>query len=148
MPEPRTDIDGFTLIEVLVALAVVALGLMAALGQVNQALVGATRLKDKTLAHWIALDRMTEMRLLGEFPPEGTRSDEIEMGGVSWRYTIRVDKTELQALRRVEISVGFGDEPDSVVTSLTGFLGQVTPAPPDAISQADWFCPEPGGPGP
>lgn len=130
------------------ALVVVALGLMAALGQVNQALIGATRLKDKTLAHWVALDRMTELRLLGEFPPEGVRSDEIEMGGVTWRYTVRVDKTALEALRRVEISVGFGDEPDSVVTTLTGFLGQTTPAPPDAISQADWFCTEPGGPGP
>ncbi len=148
MPESRPGTAGFTLVEVLVALAVVALGLMAALGQVNQALIGATRLKDKTLAHWVALDRMTELRLLGEFPPEGVRSNEVEMAGVNWRYTIKVEKTALEALRRVEIAVGFGDKPDSVVTTLTGFLGQTTAAPPDAISQADWFCDEPGGSGP
>ncbi len=141
-PEHRTQ-RGFTLIEVLVALVVVGLGLMAAFGQVNQSLIGASRLKDKTLAHWIAMDRMTELRLLDEFPAEGTRADEVEMAGINWRYSIRVTKTPLDALRRVDISVGFADRPDSIVSTLTGFLGQGTAVPPE-ITESDWYLPDPG----
>ncbi len=76
---------GFTLLEVLVALVIVALGLMAAFGQVNQSLTVSSRLRDKTLAHWIASNEMTRMRLLADFPAIGTRSDEVEMARTNWR---------------------------------------------------------------
>lgn len=139
---------GFTLLEVLVALVIVALGLMAAFGQVNQTLTVSSRLRDKTLAHWVAVNEMTRLRLLGEFPAIGSRSDEVEMARTNWRYTINVVKTPLDALRRVDISVAFADRPDAVVTTLTGFLGRPQAATQGAAApagQADWTClPETG----
>ena len=141
--------SGFTLLEVLVALVIVALGLMAAFGQVNQTLTVATRLRDKTLAHWVATNEMTRLRLLAEFPAIGSRSDEVEMANTNWRYTIKVVKTPVEALRRVDISIAFAERPDRVVTTLTGFLGRPPPAAPGAgapADQADWYCPEPVGP--
>ena len=139
---------GFTLLEVMVALVIVALGLMAAFGQVNQTLTVASRLRDKTLAHWVAMNEMTRLRLSGEFPAIGARSDEVEMARTNWRYTIKVVKTPVDALRRVDISIAFADRPDSVVTTLTGFLGKPPPASqgPGATLQADWTVPEPSGP--
>jgi general secretion pathway protein I len=113
---------GFTLLEVLVALVIVALGLIAAFGQVNQTLTTASRLRDKTIAHWVAMNEMTRLRLQGEFPAVGERSDEIEMARTTWRYTIKVVKTEMATFRRVDISVSFADSPDAVVTTLTGLL--------------------------
>lgn len=132
---------GFTLLEVLVALVIVALGLMAAFGQVNQTVTATSRLRDKTIAHWIALNEMTRLRLLDEFPAIGTRSDEVEMARDNWRYTIKVVKTDLEAIRRVDISVAFASKPDAVITTLTGFLGQPPPAQPAAnpAAGADWL---------
>ena len=147
MADPRRQ-RGFTLLEVMVALVIVALGLMAAFGQVNQSLTVASRLRDKTLANWVAVNQMTQLRLLGEFPAIGTRSDEVDMARTTWRYTIKVVKTPLAALRRVDISIAFADRPDAVVTTLTGFLGrpgQATQAA-SAAAQADWSCPESPGP--
>ena len=147
MADPRRQ-RGFTLLEVMVALVIVALGLMAAFGQVNQSLTVASRLRDKTLANWVAVNQMTRLRLLGEFPAIGTRSDEVEMARTTWRYTIKVVKTPLAALRRVDISIAFGDRPDAVVTTLTGFLGRPAQATQgaSAAAQADWSCPESPGP--
>jgi len=141
--------SGFTLLEVLVALVIVALGLMAAFGQVNQSLTVASRLRDKSLAHWVASNEMTRLRLLDEFPAIGSRSDEVDMARTTWRYTIKVVKTPVEALRRVDISVAFAERPDSVVTTLTGFLGRPAPAAQAAggqVDQAEWYCPEPTGP--
>lgn len=140
--------SGFTLLEVLVALVIVALGLMAAFGQVNQTLTVSSRLRDKSLAHWVALNEMTRLRLLNEFPAIGSRSDEVEMARVNWRFTINVVETPLDSLRRVDISVAFADRPDTVVTSLTGFIGRPSPAtqaPGGANAAADWFVLEPTG---
>ena len=131
---------GFTLLEVMVALVIVALGLMAAFGQVNQTLTVASRLRDKTLAHWVAMNEMTRLRLLGEFPAIGSRSDDVDMARTTWRYTIKVVKTPVEAIRRVDISIAFEDRPDSVVTTLTGFLGRPAPATTGTptVIQADW----------
>lgn len=133
---------GFTLLEVLVALVIVALGLLAAFGQVNQTLTASSRLRDKSIAHWVAVNEMTRLRLLGQFPDIGSSSDEVEMARANWRYTVKVVKTELDVLRRVDISVAFADRPESVVTTLTGFLGR----PPPVVQarpgqeQGDWYC--------
>ena len=131
---------GFTLLEVMVALVIVALGLMAAFGQVNQTLTVASRLRDKTLAHWVAMNEMTRLRLMGEFPAIGSRSDDVDMARTTWRYTIKVVKTPVEALRRVDISIAFADQPDSVVTTLTGFLGRPAPTTPGTgpVAPADW----------
>jgi len=119
---------GFTLLEVLVALVIVALGLIAAFGQVNQTVTTATRLRDKTIAHWVAMNEMTRMRLLGEFPATGSRSDEVEMARTTWRYTVKVLKTEMAEFRRVEISVSAADRPDAIVTTVSGLLVSSPPA--------------------
>ena len=73
---------GFTLLEVLVALVIVGLGLTAVFGQLNQTLMATGLLRDKTFATWVAVDRITELRVSAEFPDVGERSDSVEMAGV------------------------------------------------------------------
>jgi len=128
---------GFTLLEVLVALVIVALGLIAAFGQVNQTITTASRLREKTIAHWIAMNELTRLRLLGEFPATGSRSDEVEMARTTWRYTVKVVKTEMASFRRVDISVALADQPDAVVTTVSGLLAS---SPQAQASQGftDW----------
>lgn len=115
---------GFTLIEVLVALAIVAFGLSAVFGQLGQSATAAGRLRDKTLAHWVAMNVLTEMRLRGDFPAAGTRSDNVEMARVRWHYEVRVEETASDALRRADITVGFEDDPGRPLATAVGFLPQ------------------------
>jgi len=114
--------QGFTLIEVLIALAVLTIS-MTALIQ-----AGGTRadhvgyLRDRTLAHWIASDRVTELRLAEDWPSTGTREGETEMAGRSWFWRAEIRETPEPAVRRVEVSVGLGEDGDTL-SRVVGFLG-------------------------
>ncbi len=120
------------------ALVIVALGLMAAFGQVNQSLTAATRLRDMTLAHWIAVDQITRLRLLDKFPALGSSSDEIEMAGTRWAYKTKVTKADFEAVRVIEVSVSLSDSPDSVIASATGVIGSSPPPPPPTGAAISW----------
>lgn len=125
---------GFTLLEVLVALVIVGLGLMAVFSQLNQSLVTASLLRERTLAHWVAMDRIAELRLAGNLPEVGEKSDDVEMAGVEWSYVLKFSDVGLENFRRVDVSVSFADNPDRVITELAGFLG----AAPQATSSPSW----------
>jgi general secretion pathway protein I len=127
-PVPRQNIQpaiarGFTLREVLVALVIVGLGMMAVFDQLNQMLTSAARLRDKTFATWIAEDRITELQVTGEFPKVGERSDEVEMARALWAYTIKISGIPEMDFRRVDVTVAFADSPDYVLAELAGFIG-------------------------
>jgi len=116
---------GFTLLEVMVAMVIVSLGIIAVFGQINQSVAGASYLRSKTLAHWIAIDQITEIRLKQAYPAVNERTDELEMAGILWQYTIKVsDMPELPAgnLRRIDVSVAFEDTPKSILATATGFI--------------------------
>ena len=106
------------------ALAIVGLGLVAVFGQLNQTLIAASIMRDRTLAHWVAMNRLAELRLSGELPEVGERSDEVEMGGVEWSYELKFSEVGLENIRRVDVAVSFADSPDRVVTELIGILGK------------------------
>jgi general secretion pathway protein I len=114
---------GFTLIEVLVAMAIVALGLSAVFMQVNQMLASSIYLQQKTLATWVAVDRITEIRLQAQYPEARETKDEIEMGGILWGYRVKVSETPADNLRRIDVAVFVADNPDSIVATASGFRG-------------------------
>ncbi|MDJ0927705.1 MAG: type II secretion system minor pseudopilin GspI [Gammaproteobacteria bacterium] len=126
--------DGFTLLEVLVALVIIGLGLTAVFGQLNQSLVAAVVLRDKTLAYWIAADRITELRVAGDFPDVGETDDEIEMAGQQWAYTLRFSDVGVPNFRRVDVDVALASDPDRQLATVAGFL-----AKPDGQSNAAQF---------
>lgn len=133
---PTLRSKGFTLLEVLVALVIVSLGIIAVFGQINQSVAGASYLRSKTLAHWIAIDQITEMRLKQTYPAVSERKDEIEMAGILWLYTIEVsDMPELPAgnLRRIDVRVAFEDTPEAILATATGFI---TSPGPNALTGA------------
>jgi len=133
---------GFTLIEVLVALAIIAFGLAAVFGQMNQSATAAARLRDKTLAEWVGLNAITELRLSGEYPGVGTRSDEVELADVRWRFEVAISETEGNYMRRADVSVSRADAPDRPVTTVVGFIPQPRPA---FVGGSGWGLPGAAG---
>jgi len=127
--------SGFTLIEVLVALAIVALGLIGVFGQMSQSATAASRLREKTLADWIAINAVTELRLTGEFPAVGTRSNDIEMANTRWHYEMKVSETDGGPLRRVDVTVSLAEMPDRPIAVASGFVAQ---RPKDTAASVGW----------
>ena len=96
---------GFTLIEVLAALVIVALGMLGVIEAVTQSARNGTYLREKTLAHWIALNVITEKRLQPEPPPVTESSGDVEFAGQRWRWSMQVTQTQVASLRRMDVSV-------------------------------------------
>ena len=113
---------GFTLVEVLIALAVVALALLALTRTAGLAVDDFARLRERTLAGWVAANVLAETRLAAVPPAVGRSDGEVEMGGRAWRWTREVDGTANATIRRIEIRVFLAAE-TRPSASLTGFVG-------------------------
>jgi general secretion pathway protein I len=140
-----TTASGFTLIEVLAALVIVALGMLGVIEAVTQQARNGTYLREKTLAHWVAMNVVTEQRLKAAPPPVAESSDDVEFAGQHWRWTMRVSQTQVQSLRRMDVTVRPAESKDGVVlASVSGFYGSaIGPAGGGAIA---WNGPQGGEP--
>ena len=115
---------GFTLIEVLAALVIVALGMLGVIEAVTQNARNGTYLRDRTIAHWVAMNIVTSQRLQPSPPAVAESSDEVEMAGQRWRWKLTVSQTQVQSLRRLDVEVRRSDAPESKpLSSVTGFYG-------------------------
>lgn len=101
----RLFCKGFTLLEVMVSLLIVALALTSlvkgAAGNVNN----ANQLRDKTFAQWVAVNKTNEWRAQRLFPPVGKTMGQQMMGKQEWYWVANVITTENKDIRRVEVSV-------------------------------------------
>jgi len=141
----RPALRGFTLIEVLVALAIIAFGLAAVFTQLNQSAGTAARLRDRTFAHWVAMNQLAALRLAGGFPPVGNRSDEVEMGGQRWHYRLSVSATEDDGLRRIDVGVSLASREQQVLASAVGFVAEPAAAAATSVPLAGWPLPKAAG---
>lgn len=115
---------GFTLIEVLAALVIVALGMLAAIQAVNQTARNGTYLRDKTLAHWIGMNVITEARLQPTPPDVAESTGQVDFAGAKWQWTMKVTQTGVQTLRRMDVSVRLASADEkSSLTTVSGFYG-------------------------
>lgn len=110
------------------ALAVVGMALVAVIKSAGDTAAGTGYLREKTYAHWIAMNRMEELRIGKEWLRVGTQSGEVTMFGSDWRWIQKVSKSPNEmtenAMRIVEVSVildDVGDE-DYPLATMTGFL--------------------------
>lgn len=115
---------GFTLLEVLAALVIISLGMLGAIEAISQTASNASRTRDRTIAHWVGMNRLTAVRLEPRAPKIDKTSDEVEMAGRRWRWTMEVTETPVKSLRRIDIRVAEADDDeDASIASVTGFYG-------------------------
>ena len=128
---------GFTLLEALVALAIVALGMMAVNTQLNRYVVSASYIEQKTLASWIASNKLTELSVAADWPALGDSNDEVaEYASRDWRLTTEVSETPVENLRRIDVSVSLAEDPDRVIHKVSGLL---EPPPPRGFVPVRWL---------
>jgi general secretion pathway protein I len=134
----RRRARGFTLVEVLVALMIVAMGLAALMVAVSSAARTTGYLRDKSLAQWIGLNRLSEVRLnLTKFG-QNTDTGELDFAGRTWHYDTRYFDTSIASMKRVVVRVYLGDAKTkgNPVAQAVGFLG--TSLAPSGSLVIDW----------
>nr|WP_256667551.1 MULTISPECIES: type II secretion system minor pseudopilin GspI [unclassified Pseudomonas] len=108
--KPRTD-QGFTLLEVMVALAIFATLSIALFSAVQHVAVNSANLTERTLALWIADNRMNELRAGMQEPPARHAEERIEFGGRSWWLFSDVETAADTHLLKVQLRVSAESNP-------------------------------------
>jgi general secretion pathway protein I len=137
-PRPRPHARGFTLVEVLVALMIVAMGLAALMVAVSGTARTSGYLRDKTLAQWMALNRLSEVRLNVTKFGQNTDTGEINFANRTWHYDTRYYDTSVTTMKRIVVRVYAGDAKTkgNPIAESTGFLGSSLGMP--GSSNVDW----------
>lgn len=122
----RQSQRGFTLIEVIVAMAIAAIGLIALMDSAGVYSKNTARLRDKVTAQWVANNVMSEMLLLDPNPGKGKKEGEEQMAGQTWRWTRVVSDAAQPPLKRVEVKVYKGESPTFTLVTYVGDALQPT----------------------
>lgn len=112
---------GFTLLEVMLALAIFALAGTALVKTVNSSLMGSDHLETSTLANWVASNQLVELTLSDTWPPKKA-DGKVDMANREWFYQQIVTETEDTNLRAVTIEVRLDEKSDSTLASLTTYI--------------------------
>lgn len=118
---------GFTLVEVLVALAIVSIALLAALRAAGQGTIAVGELRLRLFAGWVAENRLAEHRARGDWLPLGIRRGTQSQGGFEFAWREEVIATPNPAFRRVDVFVSVPAEESRAIARLTGFVVQPPP---------------------
>lgn len=116
--------QGMTLIEVMVALAVFGYAAVTLVTASSANLNSHSRIKQKTLAGWVAQNQLTEF-LINHKPGKQAKTSkkgEAEMAGVTFYYKIKVEDSGNQWLNQVKVDVSTDKAGKYVISSVNGFL--------------------------
>ncbi len=116
---------GFTLLEVMVALFVVAIALGGAIKVMGNAAQNSSRLSDRTFAQWVALNQIANLKITKAWPKFSELKGDTEMASRKWKWTQKTIKTEDENVKRVEVSVTLADDSDkNPFATVVGFLAK------------------------
>ncbi|MFQ5546858.1 MAG: type II secretion system minor pseudopilin GspI [Woeseia sp.] len=114
---------GFTLIEVMVAMAIAALGLAAVAAAVSQMVDAGSAMRQRTYASWIAQNRIAELRLANVVPEVSETSGDVIFADREWLWRATISETGVENLFRVDVQVGLPEGQENIRT-VTGFIGE------------------------
>ncbi len=114
---------GFTLIEVLVAMTIIAVGVSALVASAGSSAWRADYLREREFGRWVASNRLAELQALPAWPDVGTKNIEVEMGRFEWFVRTRTQAVADEDLRRVDVEVRRDKNAESYVYTVSGFVG-------------------------
>lgn len=114
---------GFTLIEVMAAVVILAMALAAIIAGFSRQASLSADLRDRTLAMMVARNRMAEFTLDATFPDTGRSDGERSFAESEWEWFAEVSETEDPALRRIDVRIRRADGERDLAT-LSGFVAE------------------------
>lgn len=121
---PSDTSSGFTLLEVLIALTIISLALGALISTSGSQANSAGYLKQKSIAHWVAMNEITQLQIEQAFPGKGDTKGSSEMAGNEWYWTRTVKETEDENSRQVEFKIYLDEDRESSLSRLIGYLSR------------------------
>lgn len=115
---------GFTLLEVLIALAIFATAGAAILQASASHLRAVAQLEELTLASMIANNQLQQAQLNRSWPPRELEQGEVSLGNRDWQWQLRAVTVPDQDLRELQISVRLAEQPEQVVYQLKTYVGR------------------------
>ena len=97
---------GFTLLEVLLAVAVLAIISVGLYSVSGSNIMAHQRIQDKTLAHWVALNKVVEFQHFESYPSPGVKKYDAKMAGQDWQIQATIAATDHKDVRQIKIEVG------------------------------------------
>lgn len=117
-------IQGFTLLEVLVALAILAIAMAAVSRTANSSVQHVEALRARIVANWVAQDRMALHQARSDWLPTGSTSGQETQAGVDYPWQEQVTATPNPTMRRIVVSVYDPKDRQHVLREITGYLAQ------------------------
>lgn len=128
----RRDETGFTLIEILVALAIIATAVGAVVAGVSGYVNNAAYLRDRTVAQWVVSNKIAELQLGSEWPSPGDRRGETLMADHEWSWQVKISATDDPDVLRLDVSAYADKDSDNALADAVAYLGR--PAPPAPVA--------------
>jgi general secretion pathway protein I len=116
--------SGFTLLEVLVAMAILATATGAIIQAVGNSANQLGYLRNQTLAGWVALNEINRVLLEQEWPEATTLNGTTEMATQNWQWQMEISATSDKDLRRLDVTVSLADDEEATLATLTAFKGR------------------------
>jgi general secretion pathway protein I len=134
---------GFTLVEILVALVIVAVGMAALMEALSSSARSLSYMRDETFSQWVALNQIANLRLQlsqGQVPPTGNTTGDIDYAGRSWHWRQEIVATQVTGMERIDVKVRpgevkAGDDSGWFVT-VSGIVGDAIASP--GVTMLNW----------
>jgi general secretion pathway protein I len=115
---------GFTLIEVMLAMAVFSIAGIAILGTADTNVRNLGYLESKIIASWVASNQLVEVSVDSSWPPKNNKKGKVELAGQSWFWQQKVLKTTDKDMRAIVIEVRLYEKSSAALTSLTTYVSK------------------------
>lgn len=140
-PNSSTLQRGFTLVEILVALAIIAIAMAALVKASSNHTYSASYIKEKTLAHYVAMNELTLLQLSGDWPEDSEVKKSTEMAEHEWYWTRETEKVvdfvtgePSERFIKVRFTVYADEDRNNSVANLSGWVSRLATAQPGGSS--------------
>jgi len=122
--QPKKSL-GFTLIEVMLAMAVFSIAGIALLNAAVNNARNIGHLEDKMFANWVAANQLVSAHLIERWPPKNNLKGNVELAGRTWFWQQKVAKTQDKNMREIVMEIRLKEDDELAISSLTTFVSMV-----------------------